>query len=192
MRTCTVEGCDRRHNAHGLCMMHYSRVLRKGTTEGRGWETTEERFWTKVDKSGQCWEWTANKSSGYGYFYFDGTNAPAHRYSYQLANGPIPASTDIDHGCRNKLCVNPDHLRLASRKQNMENLPEVRSNNTSGFRGVSWHPAARKWRARVQSQGRSYSGGLHETREEAQAAVIALRNQLFTHNILDRQQQQAS
>lgn len=70
-----------------------------------------ERFWSKVDASGDCWEWTAARQpSGHGRFYIDGKVQRAHRVAYELLVGPIPDGLHIDHLCLNTSCVNPDHL----------------------------------------------------------------------------------
>ena len=71
----------------------------------------QDRFWTKVAIVVDCWEWHAHKNSaGYGQFWFEGRDVLAHRFSYELMVGPIPQGLQIDHLCRNRVCVNPDHL----------------------------------------------------------------------------------
>ena len=83
-----------------------------------------ERFWAKVDKSGDCWEWTATKSYGYGRIKVNGRMPLAHRISWELANGrEIPAGLEVDHMCFNHGCVNPDHLRLLTRSENARIYP---------------------------------------------------------------------
>jgi hypothetical protein len=145
------------------------------------------RFWPKVDKSGDCWLWTAEIArSGYGRFRLDGRRQYAHRIAYELTNGPIPDGLMIDHLCHNLACVNPDHLRPVTNKQNHENLKGATASSSSGVLGVSWYAITRKWRAGVGHEGRMIHVGYFATVAEAEAAVIAKRNEIFTHNNLDR------
>ena len=82
-------------------------------------------FWAKVtvpaDKD-QCWVWQAMKDrNGYGKFHDpaqDRRVVYAHRYSWELCNPPIPAGLTIDHVCRNRSCVNPNHLRVMTQGDN--------------------------------------------------------------------------
>lgn len=78
----------------------------------------EERFWSKVQKGKSCWNWTASTDSTYGQFGVLGKTFKAHRYSYQQAKGPVPKGLELDHLCRNQLCVNPDHLEAVTHKEN--------------------------------------------------------------------------
>jgi hypothetical protein len=80
--------------------------------------TAEERFWSHVDASGDCWEWTASRLHGYGQSWMGGRLRYAHRVAYELLLGPIPESLYIDHLCRNRGCVNPDHLELVTFREN--------------------------------------------------------------------------
>ena len=72
----------------------------------------EERFWEKVEKTETCWLWTAAKyPGGYGVFgIHPKVMKAAHRFSWELANGPIPEGLWVLHKCDVRHCVRPDHL----------------------------------------------------------------------------------
>lgn len=78
-----------------------------------------------------CIEWEGRKhSAGYGMIYSGGKKIYAHRAAYESANGPIPKGMHIDHICRNRRCVNPEHLRIVTPRQNaLENSISVPSKN---------------------------------------------------------------
>lgn len=70
-----------------------------------------------------CWLWTGSLRAGYGQIRVrtetGWTVAAAHRVSYELARGPIPDGLDLDHLCRNTVCVNPRHLEPVTRQTNV-------------------------------------------------------------------------
>lgn len=66
-----------------------------------------------------CWLWIASVSSGYGYFQYAGKREPAHRVSYKLFRGSIPKGLQIDHLCRVRRCVNPEHLEAVTVRENV-------------------------------------------------------------------------
>jgi hypothetical protein len=83
------------------------------------------RFWSKVDKSGECWNWTgALHSGGYGMFKPASTKSAvrAHHYSWQHLHGPIPKDRWVLHTCDNRKCVNPAHLYLGTHQDNMNDM----------------------------------------------------------------------
>jgi hypothetical protein len=115
---CSVEACVRAAKARGLCNRHYEHWRRKGETVFVV-PTDEERFWPKVDRSGECWEWMAAvHHAGYGAFAYGGRQGYAHRFSYELHHGPVPRGYHIDHLCRNPSCVRPDHLEAVTPREN--------------------------------------------------------------------------
>jgi DNA-binding Xre family transcriptional regulator len=83
----------------------------------------EQRFWSKVDRSGDCWLWTgARRPLGYGALKVDGHVLHAHRVAYELVYGEIPAELVVLHTCDNPPCVNPAHLRLGTRSDNTRDM----------------------------------------------------------------------
>lgn len=144
------------------------------------------RFWEKVDKSNECWTWTAATfANGYGSMCFHGKSVRAHRFAYALAYGECPAGLQIDHICHNRQCVNPAHLQLVTNQQNSENRG-ARKDSKTGVRGVFWVAAQNKWRVKVRVKGKQYHGGYYSDIHEAEEAAIALRNKLMVNNLLDR------
>lgn len=67
-----------------------------------------------------CWEWAGHKRGGYGRFTIKSRLLSAHRYSYELFRKPIPVGLQIDHLCRNKACVNPNHLEVVTNQENCQ------------------------------------------------------------------------
>lgn len=76
-------------------------------------------FWARVEPTGFCWNWTGPPMrTGYGQLQRKGRHHYAHRMAYELLVGPIPDGLHIDHLCRNRLCVNPDHLEPVESGEN--------------------------------------------------------------------------
>jgi hypothetical protein len=80
-----------------------------------------DRFEAKFERGGpgDCWLWTAGKTyNGYGMFGTAECITTAHRWSYMLYVGPIPDGLVVDHLCRVRNCVNPDHLEPVTHAEN--------------------------------------------------------------------------
>lgn len=80
-----------------------------------------ERFWAKVDRTGDgCWLWLAHIGpAGYGAFNYGGRMGLAHRFAYEIMVAPIPDGLTIDHLCRVRACVNPAHLEAVTMGENV-------------------------------------------------------------------------
>lgn len=85
----------------------------------------EKRFWGKVEKTKGCWIWKGGLSQGYGRLQIgsrkDGSRRKvlAHRIAYELMIGDIPKGKELDHLCRNRACVRPEHLEPVIKKINI-------------------------------------------------------------------------
>lgn len=88
---------------------------------GKAVRPIEDRFWDKVRKTDTCWQWVgAINSAGYGSFRLSTTvSIQAHRWCYEVYRSPVPIDMVLDHTCRNRSCVNPDHLEVVTNRINV-------------------------------------------------------------------------
>ena len=85
----------------------------------------------KINKDSDCWEWSGELTSyGYPKIYYKGKRFRAHRVSYNIFKGVLDSGLVIDHICRNKKCVNPEHLRQVNKQINaVENSVSIAALN---------------------------------------------------------------
>jgi hypothetical protein len=96
-----------------------------------------DRFNLHIDRSGDCWEWTASKfKSGYGIFTINKKPFRAHRIAFTLYKMPsIPDGLHVLHKCDNPSCVNPDHLFLGTHQDNMTDMCKKGRHVTNPLKG---------------------------------------------------------
>jgi hypothetical protein len=131
-RTCSVADCHRPAFCKTYCRAHYARHRLSGDVRAdvplRHMPTRAERgdiagrilARCEVTASG-CIEWHGHRNlQGYGSICWDSTDWPVHRAMWTAVRGPIPTDDDwtIDHLCRNKSCVNVEHLEVVTRWEN--------------------------------------------------------------------------
>jgi hypothetical protein len=106
-----------------------------------------ERFSAKVDRSGDCWVWTGSRSTGGYARVWDGKRVvQAHRLSYELFVGPIPDGLYLDHLCRNRRCVKPEHLEPVTNQENQRRGVNPRSAQTHCKHGHPFDESNTYWR----------------------------------------------
>jgi hypothetical protein len=100
-----------------------------------------DRFWASVTRTDGCWEWLGTVlDSGYGQVWANGKRRRAHRVSWELSNGALPAEALVLHRCDNRKCVRPEHLYVGTHVQNMLDRSErERVHHPIGIT----HPAAK-------------------------------------------------
>lgn len=124
MRICDVGGCGRPAKARGWCTMHYARWRRAGDPTSSKWDTDLRgriSAAVAIDENG-CWIWQRylNPTSGYGLISVRSRRLYAHRVSWEAFTGEkIPAGFQVDHLCRVRSCVNPEHLEPVTSRTNL-------------------------------------------------------------------------
>lgn len=146
---CSFPECGRPVRAQCLCITHWYqqrkgqplRAIRHQIPRNRQSVRHDEVPCTDPNLNGPCHVYRGRKQKGYGVMTINGKPVRVHRYTWELANGPIPDNLVIDHMCRNRACCNINHLRLVTAAVNcLENsvgLTAVHAAKTHCIRG---HP----------------------------------------------------
>lgn len=126
---CSIKGCKKPKHTRGYCSTHYRGLLKRGDIKAID---PEERFYCFTTRTLGCWFWEGGlDKEGYGKFYCKNKTLKAHRYSYELIVGSIPKDLVIDHLCRVRSCVNPDHMEVVTRVENIKRGKGHKSSNPS-------------------------------------------------------------
>jgi len=152
----------------------------------RKFDSDEERFWVKVNKTDSCWLWTGATTAKYGVFRINGGNSVAHRVSYQWAKGEIPEGVQLDHMCHNRSCVNPDHLRFSDWETNGQNRVSANKNSKSGVRGVYWVEVRGGWFAAITINHEVTRRGPFDDIRDAEKAAIDMRIEHMPYSLMDQ------
>ena len=93
-----------------------------------------------VDEETGCWNWNGVTTRGYGHIMRDGVRYRAHRYMYEQHVGLIPDGMQLDHLCRNRSCVNPEHLEPVTCRENLMRGETFAAKNSAKTHCVKGHP----------------------------------------------------
>jgi len=142
-----------------------------GTRIGHVYRTLEERIEAKIERlESGCWKWTGGKiPAGYGHIWGGPEQRRlilAHRATYELYRGAIPEGLTLDHLCRNRWCVNPDHLEPVTMKEN-----SYRGHNPS----MLAHLAGACMRGHAMTPENTYHDHVHPGRTICKTCVHAAR-----------------
>lgn len=122
MKLCSVEDCENKHLAKGLCRAHYLRMYKRGSLELKhlhGFSAYERVIKKSEKQENGCLIFKGHKNErGYGTIR-DGRMKMAHRVTFEHHNGPVPDGLVLDHLCRTRDCVNHEHLELVTQGENV-------------------------------------------------------------------------
>lgn len=139
---------------------------------------------TQPEPNTGCLLWTAGLyDNGYGQH----LGRRAHRVAYEMAIGDIPDGMQIDHRCHTPSCVNPEHLRICSSRQNQHNRRPPKTSRAR-FKGVRWDKERRKWKAVITVDGRKVDIGRFADETDAARAYDAAALQYFGEFALTNEQ----
>lgn len=147
-RTCSIEACQKRRLCRGWCRSHYERWVKYGDPLGQPkpqYPPLAERVAARIDPNGpvldealgRCWNWVGDVNhSGYAVYKTTGRGSGAYRFVYEMHVGPVPDGLELDHLCRNRLCVNPAHLEPVTHQENCRRAAAFRVLSSCGTVGA--------------------------------------------------------
>lgn len=188
MTLCKAVECDRKSVAREMCDKHWKR-WRKGKDINEKTchdKTTEERFWEKVNKSGEddCWKWIGSTGGigdlKYGRMWDGEKLTGAHRYSYELHNGEIPEGGDVRgmcvlHKCDNPLCVNHKHLFIGTHTDNMKDKEAKNRGVSAKAHCIRGHERTPENLYTDKKKGHRQCKVCHKLRERERKAALKLK-----------------
>lgn len=118
---------------------------------------SHEKLFKRISMSGDCWVWNGSRTNGgYGYLTIHSNKYLAHRVSFSIFNGDLDNSLVIDHTCKNRACINPDHLRQVTIKENtLFNSLALTAGNSLKESCKNGHPFTPKNTYPIPSGGRA-------------------------------------
>jgi len=202
MRTCSIEGCDRKHRGNGYCDKHlmqiklYGKILKRTINDPNEFIIEGDICWivlynrkcievarAKIDTEyyeqirDSKLKWSLTNRGYVSTNWFDENNKQhqesLHQAIIQLSGQKVPSGEEIDHKDGDKLNCLEENLRICTHSQNQQNRGKNK-NNTSGDKGVIWHKPSKKYEAYISdNNGNREHLGLFSTKEEAAKAYNA-------------------
>ena len=178
MRLCLVEGCNKKHHGNGYCVKHYKQIRDHGKILERtkydlneiiiedqicrmklynikNEEVAETIFDLKYKIEIEKYKWHLHKNGYVETIWYDENseqhNISLHQAIIRMSGQEVSDGYEIDHKDNNPLNNLESNLRICSHSENGKNQ-KISTNNTSGYKSVSWHKPTKKWRAQIRGE----------------------------------------